>query len=242
MAYTAVFERYEFKYMITMEQKTRMLEAMQAYMRQDAYGRKTIRNLYFDTDNFRLIRRSLEKPVYKEKLRVRCYDKANGESAVFVELKKKYKKVVYKRRISMSEEDAMRWLCEGKLELEPTQITREIDYFMEFYGRPMPAVFLSYEREAYYALDGSDLRITFDENVLFRRDVLSLCADVWGTPLLEEGKVLLEVKTSGGFPLWLAHFLSEEKIYKTSFSKYGTAYQNYILPDLKENTSYVGTF
>lgn len=136
----------------------------------------------------------------------------------------------------------MRWLCEGTLGLPSTQITNEIDYFMEYYEKPVPAVFLSYEREAYYALDGSDLRITFDENVLFRTEALSLCAEVWGTPILEEGTVLMEIKTSGGFPMWLASFLSREKLYKTSFSKYGTAYQKYILPSLKENLNYVGTF
>ena len=242
MAYTSVFKRYEFKYMLTAEQHKRILSVMRDHMKLDSYGRKTIRNIYFDTLNFRLIRRSIEKPVYKEKLRVRCYDKADSESTVFIELKKKYESIVYKRRIAMSESDAMEWLCYGKLSTTPTQITREIDYFMDYYERPKPAVFLTYEREAYYSLTGSDLRITFDENVLFRTDGLSLCSDIGGTPLLEEGKILMEIKTSEGFPVWLTSFLSSERIYKTSFSKYGTAYQKYILPNLKEQFTYVGTF
>ena len=240
MAYTSVFKRYEFKYMLTREQYESMLEAMRGRMELDRYGRKTVRNIYFDTGNYRLIRRSIEKPVYKEKLRVRCYGRADGESTVFVELKKKYESVVYKRRVAMSEEDAMRWLCEGKLSVPETQITREIDYFMSYYEKPAPAVFLSYEREAYYALDGSDLRITFDENVLFRTDALSLQKDVWGTPLLEDGMILMEIKTSRGFPMWLTSVLSGGRIYKTPFSKYGTAYQKYILPGLKEKRTYVG--
>lgn len=73
MAYQSVFKRYELKYMLTKEQKQKVLEAMDPYMALDQYGRTTIRNIYFDTDNYRLVRRSIEKPAYKEKLRIRSY-------------------------------------------------------------------------------------------------------------------------------------------------------------------------
>lgn len=232
MAFQTVFERCEIKYMITLEQKQKLLEAMKPYMKLDSYGRTTIRNLYFDTDSYLLIRRSIEKPIYKEKLRVRSYQKAEPESTVFVELKKKYKKTVYKRRISLPEGKAMNWLC-GNEELEnKTQISNEIDYFLEFYKTLKPAVFLSYEREAYYANDNSDFRVTFDDTVLCRGADLSLRSEVYGTPLLPEGMVLMEIKCLGGIPLWMANTLSKEKIYKTSFSKYGTAYRTLIFPKL----------
>ena len=238
MAYQAVFKRYELKYMLTLEQKARILEAMAPYMALDKYGRTTIRNIYFDTDNYRLIRHSIEKPAYKEKLRIRSYKKATPSSTVYVELKKKYDSVVYKRRMSLSEDEAMDWVTGQMHCKEETQISGEIDYFLDYYETLHPVVFLSYEREAYFCKDGSDFRVTFDDHILCRQEDLSLESDVWGTPLLEEGKVLMEIKCSGGIPLWMTHVLSQEHIYKTSFSKYGTAYQTMIFPNTKGGLMY----
>ena len=232
MAFVTVFKRYELKYMLTLEQKERILKAMSPYMELDKYGRTTIRNIYFDTDSYRLIRRSIEKPAYKEKLRIRSYSQATSDSTVFVELKKKYDKVVYKRRLPLCERDAMAWVCGEAPCPVNTQISREIDYFSDFYGGLKPSVFLSYEREAYYDKVGGDFRVTFDDNILARQTDVSLCSDLYGEPILPEGKVLMELKCSGGIPLWMADVLSREKIYKTSFSKYGTAYTNLIYPDI----------
>ena len=234
MAIQNVFKRYELKYMVTKEQKKIILEAMKDYMALDEYGRTIIRNIYFDTENYRLIRHSIEKPAYKEKLRIRSYHRANPESTVFVELKKKYKHVVYKRRISMSENDALEWICNDRACSRNTQICKEIDYFLEYYKDLKPTVFLSYEREAYYSKDKSDFRVTFDDNILCRQEDISLEAEVYGHSILPDDKVLMEIKCSGGIPLWLTNVLSKEHIYKTSFSKYGTAYQKIIFPQLKE--------
>ena len=238
MPFQTVFKRYELKYLLTPEQKEKVLAAMQPYMKLDKYGRTTMRNLYYDTDTYLLIRRSIEKPAYKEKLRIRSYSQADDNNTVFVELKKKYQQVVYKRRISLPYTDAAAWLSREKHPDKHTQIANEIDYFMEMYGTLHPTVFLSYEREAYYANDGSDFRVTFDDNILCRQDDLSLASDVYGTPILPEGKVLMEIKCSGGIPLWMTHVLSEEKIYKTSFSKYGTAYGMLIFPQTHSTNSY----
>ena len=232
MAFQTVFKRYEIKYMITLEQKAKVFAAMAPYMKLDKYGRTTIRNIYYDTDTYLLIRRSIEKPVYKEKLRIRCYGKADSDSTVFVELKKKYKNVVYKRRISLPEAEAMEWLSRERHCHKHTQISEEVDYFLDYYKTLHPAVFLSYDREAFYANDGSDFRVTFDDNILCRQEDLSLGSEVYGTPILPEGMVLMEIKCSGGIPLWMTEVLSREKIYKTSFSKYGTAYQTMIFPQL----------
>ena len=230
MAFQTVFKRYELKYMLSTEQKKRVLAAMAPYMKLDEYGRTVIRNLYYDTDNYLLIRRSIEKPVYKEKLRIRSYSKALSDSTVFVELKKKYKHVVYKRRVSLTEKSAVEWLSGKKHPDNHTQITNEIDYFIKMYGTLHPTVFLSYEREAYYSDDGTDFRVTFDDNILCRQENLTLEADVYGTLILPDGKVLMEIKCNGGIPLWMTKILSEEKIYKTPFSKYGTAYKTLIFP------------
>ena len=234
MAYQSIFKRYELKYMLTREQKKRLVAAMEPYMALDAYGRTTIRNLYFDTDNYRLIRRSMEHPAYKEKLRIRSYDRADAESPVFVELKKKYESVVYKRRILLPEQEAMGWICERKTNVVSSQISAEIEYVLDYYENLHPTVFLSYEREAYYTKTGEDFRVTFDEHILCRQEELSLEEEAWGTPILEEGKVLMELKSPGGIPLWMTHLLTKEHVYKTPFSKYGEAYRTLIYPKLKE--------
>lgn len=235
MAYQAVFRRYELKYMLTPEQKETILRGIEPYMAIDEYGRTTIRNIYFDTPSYRLIRASIEKPMYKEKLRIRSYEQATHDSKVFVEIKKKYDKVVYKRRTSLPEAEAMHWLCDRQRPdtVKKQQIANEIDYFLDFYGELGPAVFLTYEREAFFTKEKSDFRVTFDDNILCREDNVDLTADVYGTKILPEGKILMEIKCSGGIPLWMVDILSREKIYKTSFSKYGTAYRDIILPRLR---------
>ena len=205
---------------------------MAPYMELDGFGRSSIRNVYYDTDNYLLIRRSVDKPVYKEKLRIRSYGRAASDGKVFVELKKKYQSVVYKRRIAMAQTDALGWLSGDNECPTCTQISREIDYFAAFYKSLHPAMFISYEREAYYSKDGGDFRVTFDDNILCRQDDLTLDSDVCGIPILPDGKVLMEIKCSGGIPLWMTEVLSRERIYKTSFSKYGTAYKQIIFPQL----------
>ncbi len=234
-----VFKRYELKYLLTEQQKQRVLAAMADFMELDQYGRTTIRNIYFDTDNYRLIRRSIDKPAYKEKLRIRSYKRAEATSTVFVELKKKYNSIVYKRRISLPENEAMEWVLGKNHCHKDTQISQEIDYFLRFYGPLHPAVFLSYEREAFFSKDGSDFRVTFDGSIVCRQEDISLEAAVYGTPILPEGKVLMEIKCSRGIPLWMTKVLSQERLYKTSFSKYGTAYQTMIYPQLANSAQEV---
>ena len=230
MGYQMTFKRYELKFMLTCAQKQALLKVMEPYMELDRYGRTTIQNLYYDTDSFRLVRRSMERPDYKEKLRVRSYGTAKAGGAVFVELKKKYDHVVYKRRLSLPEEAAMAWLSGDAAAAPDGQIAREIDYFRSFYGDLKPKVFLSYEREAFFERGGGEFRVTFDDSILMRETALSLKSSAWGTSLLPSGMVLMELKTPGGIPLWMTRFLTEHHIYKTSFSKYGTAYERVIFP------------
>lgn len=219
-----IFERYEMKYMLTKNQKAAVLKAMEDYMALDKYGRVTIRNIYFDTDTYRLIRRSIERPAYKEKLRVRSYRSAGDDDEVFVELKKKYKSIVYKRRIALPQKLVLDCLESGRHLPAQSQIAEEINYFCDYYKNLLPSVFLSYEREAFYALDGSDFRVTFDENILTRQQDFNFAREIYGRKLIDDDTTLMELKTSGGLPLWMVHCLSENKIYKSSFSKYGKAY------------------
>lgn len=224
MASPMVFQRYELKYLLTREQKDAVLSAMAPYMESDSFGRSTIRNLYYDTDNYRLVRRSLERPIYKEKLRVRSYHTAKPEDEVFIELKKKYNSVVYKRRTGILEKEADDYLAGRIPAPKRCQITDEIDYFCQFYAPLAPRVFLSYEREAFFEKGNSNFRVTFDENILWRTTDLSLEAGIYGENILKPGQTLMELKTAGGIPLWMVDILTGQRLQKTSFSKYGSAY------------------
>jgi len=239
VAIQTVFKRYEIKYLITEEQCEKLKKLFTEYMTGDEYGNSTIRNIYFDTPSYLLIRNSVEKPVYKEKLRLRSYGVTTPDSTVFLEVKKKFKGVVYKRRLRLKEKEALDYILDG-VKLPDSQIFREIDYFVSYYKELIPRVVISYEREAFYSKYDSTFRVTFDKNVLYRQDDLSLESGVYGKRILPEGKVLMEVKTAYAIPLWLTSFLSENKIYKTSFSKYGTAYADILSENKKEIKNYVG--
>ncbi|MDD2214079.1 MAG: polyphosphate polymerase domain-containing protein [Oscillospiraceae bacterium] len=218
-----IFERHELKYLLSREQSDCLRQRLQPWLLADEFGRSTICNVYYDTPDFRLARRSQEKPVYKEKLRLRSYGPAQADSLVYLELKKKYRDVVYKRRIQMpltTAEQGMR----GAGALPDSQIGREISYFKAFYASLRPAVYLSYEREAFFARTDPGLRLTFDQNILWRTQRVQLSLPPAGQPLLEPGQALLEVKTAAALPLWLVRLLTELEINKTSFSKYGRAY------------------
>lgn len=221
MDYRACFRRHELKYLLDAAQYGAVREAMEGRMRPDEYGKNRICNLYFDTPDFRVIRRSLEKPIYKEKLRLRSYGVATAESRVFAELKKKYRSVVYKRRVTMTRDGAEAFLRDPR---PIGQIEREIAYFLSVYPSVAPAVWLSYAREAFFGADDPELRVTFDTDVLARWEELSLGGGIYGDPVLPRDRILMEVKVSDAVPLWLARCFSACGIRQTSFSKYGTAY------------------
>ncbi len=221
------FKRYEKKYLLTTEQYEAMRAGMATHVVPDEYGSYSIGNVYYDTPDYRLIRESLEKPVYKEKLRMRSYGVPGSRDKVFVELKKKYDGVVYKRRVVMEAQEAVRYLA-GERGGDGSQISHEIDYFMKFYD-PAPMVYIAYDREAYAGAEDAELRVTFDTGLRARSTDVDLRAGDCGAPLLPEGLVLMEVKIPGTTPLWMARLLSENQIFPTSFSKYGTYYQQFVL-------------
>ncbi len=237
MTMQSVFKRYELKYKLTKEQYIKLLDFMKDKMELDSYKRHKISNIYFDTDDYRVIRFSLEKPNYKEKLRLRIYGEPNDENLAFIELKKKYDGVVYKRRISDSQENALLYLLDGEKINADSQIHKEIDYFIDSYDNLLkPRVYLSYEREAFFSKEDENFRMTFDFNIKMRDKDISLFDSKKDTQILEDNYVLLEVKTAQGLPFWLIQFLNENEIYKTSFSKYGTAFNTYLLPQLIHKT------
>ena len=224
MSAVQCFERSEIKYLLTREQYGFFTDRAAAELMPDEYPKCSIRSLYFDTPDYLLITRSCEQPEYKEKIRLRAYSDVTPQSAVFAELKKKYDSVVYKRRTSLAEKDAVKWL-EGKRHFRGTQIEREIDSFAEHYKTLRPAALVFCDRLSFVARSNPDLRITFDMNVKGRLHDLSLTRPVYGEELCP-GRIIMEIKAPGAVPVWLAKILSEGKIYKTSFSKYGTLYLN----------------
>ena len=218
---TDCFKRYELKYLLNETQYKSFVSLTENFLKPDVYFDSQVCNVYYDTDDNRLIRRSLEKPVYKEKLRLRSYGTPKIGDKVFLELKKKYDSVVYKRRESMTVENAENFLRSP----EPfSQISREISYFIDFYGELTPKYYLCYNRLAFVGKTDENTRLTFDKDVLYRTENVDLKAGAYGERVIPENTVLLEIKIADGMPLWLSGALSEIKAYKTSFSKYGAAY------------------
>lgn len=234
-----IFERYEKKYLLSAGQYKSLMEKLEGRIVPDRYGKGTVLSVYYDTPDFRLIRASLEKPVYKEKLRMRSYGVPGARDPVFVELKKKYKGIVYKRREEMPLEAAEEWLA-GQDGGCDSQIGREISYAFRIYPNLAPAMFISCERLAFDGVEDPLLRITFDEKILFRREKLTLSAGAWGEPLLESGQRLMEIKMPGAMPVWLSGILDELKLYPTSFSKYGTAFTRILMREKTGGIKNVG--
>lgn len=220
-----IFKRVEKKYRITAEEKEALLAAVGDSLIPDSHGKSTICSLYLDTKDHLLIRNSIDAGAYKEKLRLRSYGIPGVDSRVFFEIKKKYKGVVYKRRVAMSLLEAQRYLDRGIAPIK-SQIMDEIDYAMRFYGNPRPSMLVAYEREAYYVKAYPYVRLTFDSAVRYRQDRLLLDLGSDGKQILPDGQYLLEIKTDGAMPVWLAQTLSRLQILPASFSKYGTAYRD----------------
>ncbi|MBE5809388.1 MAG: polyphosphate polymerase domain-containing protein [Clostridiales bacterium] len=217
------FRRVEKKYRLNPAQKDALLAAIGAHLTPDAHGRNTICSLYLDTPDHLIIRNSIIARAYKEKLRLRSYGTPTMDDQVFLEIKKKYKGVVYKRREIMTLREAMTYIEDGQKPCD-SQIMREIDYAMHFYRNPKPMMLIAYEREAYFDAENPDLRITFDTNVRARDTDCRLENGSNGEYLLPEDAILMEIKTSGAMPVWLAQALSQCGIRPGRFSKYGTAY------------------
>ena len=224
------FKRYEKKYLLSREQYEKLFRALEGHIEPDVYFRSTVCSLYYDTDDYALIRHSIEAPVYKEKLRLRSYGVPRGDEPVFIELKKKYKGMVYKRRVAMSAKDAAAYLAGKAPPPEKSQMTREIDWFLHE-NAVRPKAYIACDRTAWVAKDDPELRITFDEDLRWRESDLDLTLGSAGEPLTAPGNVLMEIKIPGTAPLWLAHLLSELALFPTGFSKYGTCYRDHILSE-----------
>jgi len=222
------FKRYEKKYLLSAEKYQALWAELENHLEPDRFFESTVCSLYYDWDDFRLIRNSLEKPVYKEKLRLRSYNIPGPDDPVFVELKKKFKGIVYKRRVQMSQRQAETYLAGLAPAPQDNQILREIDWFLR--TNPVsPKVLIACDRRAYVAREEPELRLTFDRSIRWRETALSLGAGDHGRELLADGQVLMEIKMPEAAPLWLAETLSRLEIFPQSFSKYGRCYESELI-------------
>ncbi len=226
-----VFLRHEQKYLLDADTFHKVLAVMDEHMILDKYNKfhkpYTISNIYFDTEDNYLIRTSLSKPKYKEKLRLRSYGVPDADSKVFLEIKKKFNGVVNKRRTVLKLSEAYDFISSGTSpipqEYMNRQVLKEIEYFLRFYSLK-PKVYLAYDRIAYFEKDNKDLRISFDQNIRSRRYDVELEKGDYGEKLLPNGTYLMEIKTSKAMPLWLTEMLAKYDIKRRRFSKYGTEF------------------
>ena len=218
------FRRVEKKFIINKEQYQKILEGIENEMELDPHGKSTICNLYLDTDDYYLIKHSIEKPLYKDKVRIRSYNLANMDTEVYLEVKKKYDGVVSKRRIKAPLEKVYAYLNkESEIPSANTQVGKEIDYYFKYYDLH-PTVYITYDREPYYSKTDKGFRITFDTNIQARDYDLELDKGIYGTKIFDDDKILMEIKTLGGIPMWFTKMMSQFEVRRGRFSKYGTAY------------------
>lgn len=230
-----VFNRYEHKYLMDEETFKKVISVMDEHMELDPYNKNhefyTIANIYYDTSDDYLIRHSLAKPAYKEKLRLRAYGVPDMSTKVFLEIKKKYNGIVNKRRTALELGEAYRFIRSGKKPGEKDymnkQVLNEIAYFLKMYDLS-PKLYLAYDRLAYFEKDNPDLRISFDRNIRSRRYDVHLEDGDYGEALLSGDMYLMEIKTAMAKPMWLTHMLAELNIKRNSFSKYGTEFKNMV--------------
>ena len=220
-----VFARKEIKYLLTQAQLDKLMPVLETMAKVDDYGKTRINNIYFDTPDHRLIRTSLEKPMYKEKLRLRTYGRTNDDTNSFIEIKKKYDGIVYKRRISAPYGKAMNYLMTGLEPIDDSQIAKEIEAFMLVYINLRPAMKICYDRVAMAGTEDPDFRVTFDSNLQWSIDSLDLREEKKGNVILAPGNYMMEIKAGDAMPLELARKMSELSIFPASFSKYGRGYQ-----------------
>lgn len=222
------FKRYEKKYLLTRGQYERLWQSLSPYIEPDEYFKSTVCSVYYDTEDFSLIRHSLDKPVYKEKMRLRSYNVPGEDDAVFLELKKKFKGIVYKRRVMLRAREAEEYLAGRRPAPAGGQVMREIDWFLK-QNAVSPRAFIACDRAAYRGIADNELRITFDSAIRWRDTRLDLTQGSDGQPILPDGDVLMEIKMPEAAPLWLAHMLSEQGIFPVGFSKYGSCYEANIM-------------
>lgn len=226
-----VFRRTEKKFVLSEEEYHKLMKLIGDKIYKDPYYKSIICNIYFDTLHHDLIMKSLEKPIYKEKVRLRSYGVPTMEDNVFLEIKKKYKGVVGKRRITLKLKDFYNYIDKGIIPNCNKQIMGELDYCFKYYNLK-PSMFLAYDRYSYYDKNNINFRLTFDHNVRSREDDLRIENGDYGNKYFKERMYIMEAKALDAYPIWFIKALSELKVYSASFSKYGSIYSKNLKEEL----------
>lgn len=236
------FKRYEKKFLLNQQQYDVLVSKLSDYMEPDQHcldGKNySIYNIYYDTVHSDVIRHSISKPYYKEKLRLRSYKVPKKPTdKVFLELKKKINGIVNKRRVVLTLQEAKDFVERGvrppSRDYMSEQVISEIAYYLS-HELVKPAVYIGYTRKAFFAKNDPEFRLTFDSKILTRRENLTLESGYYGEDILKENQYLMEVKILGAIPVWFTQILSELEIYNTKFSKYGQEFMNYCAQDKNE--------
>lgn len=238
-----VFNRIEKKYLMSRDDKRRLLKQIKRELNKDSYHKTDILNLYFDNSEYDLITQSIDWVDYKLKVRARSYV---GYDKVFMEIKTKLharaandideeneENIGYKRRVLLSHDEFSRLIneeanvselvAESSINEHDLQIAREIDYLIKHF-KLKPRILVSYHRESYRGKD--DLRITFDSNLKYRTDSLRFEKTKHDKMYFKDNRnIIMEVKASGAIPFWLSRILSEQQLYPEQFSKIGKIYE-----------------
>lgn len=233
-----IFKRYELKYLLNEDTFNQLLDGLEKFMELDQYGLHSISSIYYDTTDFQLIRNSINHKGYKEKLRLRSYGIPTKESCVAVELKKKFEKIVYKRRLFLPLFQAEQYLkdvadreafmpdfCLNTY--QERQILKEIKWFTAL-NKPVPQVMIAYDRLAYFGKKDMQLRITFDQHIRWRNTDLHLNNGHDGQPLIDKSYILMEVKIPQAMPLWMTSLFTNLGLKQSPFSKYAYCYEHYL--------------
>ena len=214
------FRRFEKKYLLDDDQYRQLMVKLKDHVKPDKFFETQIRSIYYDTNNLQLIRRSIEKPEYKEKLRIRSYGEANDDDKVYVEFKKKLDGIVYKRRTKAICKDVIEDIDHCAFQDE--QVGKEIRYALAYYEKLRPAFYIGCTRNSYVANDDDELRITFDRDIRYRTRNLNLRKSAEDKSVTD--KTVMELKVRDAMPLWLTEILDDVKAYPRGFSKVGTAF------------------
>jgi SPX domain protein involved in polyphosphate accumulation len=222
------FRRYEQKYLMNRSQYEEIAGFLPSLVKADHFGKSMVCTIYYDTDDFTIIRKARNTPLFKEKLRLRAYGVPGPEDMVFLELKKKFKGITYKRRISLPLALTQDYNSLQRVSSGSSFVINEISWFLLRY-KPTPKVLIGCNRTAFQGIENPALRITVDTKLHWRKTDLDLSLGLYGEPLLEDDEYLMELKVDEAIPLSLSRMMTKLKIFPISYSKYSKAYETMIL-------------
>lgn len=222
------FRRKESKYIVDKAVFAQLETELKTYMVADEYANSTITNIYFDNEQFEMIQDAIDKKYGREKVRMRVYDaQPSKNSQAFLEIKKKENKIGFKYRLTSTPLAVMEYVEKGLADqtMADEKVMSELATLKKRYGSIKPKMYIYYDRVSFKGKEDQKVRVTVDQNLLYRADHIDVERGRFGKALLDPDKVILEIKVAEEQPTWLVDLLEKYQIQKQSFSKYGNAYR-----------------